>query len=202
MHLITTLGLAFGSAWVSGINLYAMVATLGLLGRFAGLDLPGDLDAVTNGWVIGTSVVLYCVEFVADKVPVVDSAWDVAHTFIRVPAGAIVAAAALGDFSPTVQVIAFLLGGGLALSSHGAKASTRAALNLSPEPVSNWVASVAEDVVAFGGTLLAVFLPAVMLVVVAVAVLVTVWLLPKVLRLARRWFAAARGLFRRAPRAA
>jgi hypothetical protein len=182
---------------VSGINLYAMVATLGLLGRFAGLDLPGELDAVTNGWVIGTAVVLYCVEFVADKVPVVDSAWDVVHTFIRVPAGAIVAAAALGDFSPTVQVIAFLVGGGLALSSHGAKASTRAALNLSPEPVSNWVASVAEDVVAFGGTLLAIFLPAVMLVVVVVAVLVTVWLLPKVFRLARRWFAAARGLFRR-----
>jgi hypothetical protein len=197
MEIISTLGLALGSAWASGINLYAMVATLGLLGRFAGLDLPGDLDVVTDWWVIGVAGLLYCVEFVADKVPVVDSVWDVVHTFVRVPAGAVVAAAALGDFSPTVQVVAFLAGGGIALSSHGAKASARAAMNLSPEPVSNWTASVVEDGLAFGGTLLAVFLPVVMLVVVAVAVALTIWLLPKIVRLFKRTVATARGMFRR-----
>lgn len=202
MELLSTLGLAFGSAWVSGINLYAMVATLGLLGRFAGLDLPGDLEAATSWWVIGTAGVLYVVEFVADKVPVVDSVWDVIHTFIRVPAGAIVAAAALGDFSAPVQLVAFLIGGGLALSAHGAKASARAAMNLSPEPVSNWTASVVEDVMAFGGTLLAVFLPVVMLVIVVIAVALTIWLLPKILRLLKRTFAAARGVFRRTKRQA
>src|SRR3954466_8031557 len=131
MNLISILGLAFGSAGGGGLNLYAMVLTLGLLGRFGGLHLPGDLGAVTDWWIIGAAALLYAVEFVADKVPVVDSVWDVVHTFVRVPAGAIVAAAALGDFSPTVQVIALLVGGGLALTSHGAKASARAALNLS-----------------------------------------------------------------------
>lgn len=199
MGLISTLGLAFGSAWVSGVNLYAMILTLGLLGRFAGLPLPGSLGVVTDWWIIGFAALLYCVEFVADKVPIVDSVWDVVHTFVRVPAGAVVAAAALGDFSPTVQVIALLLGGGIALSSHGAKASARAAMNLSPEPVSNWTASVVEDVVAVGGTLLAAFLPVVMLVLVVLAVGLTIWLLPKILRLFRRTYETARGLFRRAP---
>jgi hypothetical protein len=191
MGILGTLGLAFGSAWTSGLNLYAMVATLGLLGRFAGLTLPGDLGVLTNEWVIGTALLLYVVEFVADKVPYVDSVWDVVHTFIRVPAGAIVAAAALGDFDPAVQLVAFLVGGGLALSSHGMKASARATANLSPEPASNWTLSVVEDVAAVGGTLLAVFLPVVMLVVVAIAVGLTVWLLPKIVRRVRRTFATA-----------
>ena len=200
MNVIATLGLAFGSAWVSGINLYAMVATLGLLGRFAGLDLPGDLGVLTSWWIIGIAVALYCVEFVADKVPVVDSVWDVVHTFVRVPAGAIVAAAALGDFSRGVQVAALLVGGGLALSSHSAKAATRAAVNLSPEPASNVVVSIAEDILAIGSTLLAAFAPVVMLVVVAVALVVTAWLLPKILRLLRRAFGSARSVFRRGPK--
>ena len=200
MNVIATLGLAFGSAWVSGINLYAMVATLGLLGRFAGLDLPGDLGVVTSWWIIGIAGLLYCVEFVADKVPVVDSVWDVVHTFVRVPAGAVVAAAGLGDFSPGVQVAAFLVGGGLALSSHSAKAATRAAVNLSPEPASNVVVSIAEDVLAIGSTLLAAFAPVVMLVVVAVALVLTAWLLPKILRLLRRAFGSARAAFRRGPK--
>ena len=196
MGILGTLGLAFGSAWVSGINLYAMVLTLGLLGRFGGLALPGDLDVVSSWWIIGTAGVLYLVEFVADKVPYVDSVWDVVHTFVRVPAGAVVAAAALGDFDPTIQIIAFLLGGGLALSSHGAKSSLRAAANLSPEPASNWTLSLVEDVVAVGGTVLAVLLPVVMLVVVAVALAVTLWLLPKIVRRVRRTFAAAGAFLR------
>jgi hypothetical protein len=161
MDLVTTLSLALGSAWVSGINLYATVATLGLLGRYAGLELPGELSAVTNGWVIGVAVALYCVEFVADKIPVVDSTWDVA------------------------------------LGSHGTKTGIRAFLNLSPEPVTNVVASVTEDVVAVGSILLAVFLPILFLCVLAVAVGMTIWLLPKILRLARRSFQTARGVLAR-----
>lgn len=180
--VLGTLGLALGSSWASGINLYAMVATLGLLGRFAGLELPGDLGIVTDWWVIGIATVLYVVEFAADKVPIVDSIWDVVHTFIRVPAGAVVAAAALGDFSPWVQVVAFLLGGGVALSSHGAKAATRVVANMSPEPASNITLSVVEDVIAVGGTLLAAFLPILMLGFVVIAVTAVIWLAPKVFR--------------------
>lgn len=196
MDLIGTLGLAFGAAWTSGINSYAMVATLGLLGRYAGLELPGELGVMTSWWVIGTAAALYCVEFVADKIPAVDSAWDAIHTFVRVPAGAIVAAAALGDFSPTVQVLAFLVGGGVALTSHGTKAATRAAINLSPEPASNVVASVVEDVIAVGGTILAVVLPVVMFVVVAVAVVISLWLLPKIYRFLRRAAVTAKSVIR------
>jgi hypothetical protein len=194
MDLIATLSVALGSAWVSGINLYATVATLGLLGRFAGLTLPGDLSAVTNPWVIGVAVALYCVEFVADKVPVVDSAWDVVHTFVRVPAGAVLAASAFGDFDPSIRILALLVGGGLALGSHGTKAGIRALVNMSPEPVTNVVASVTEDVVAVGSILLSVFLPILFLCMLAVAVGVTIWLLPKIVRLARRTFETGRKL--------
>ena len=134
MNFISTLAVAMGASWVSGINLYAAVATLGLLGRFAHLPLPGELEALTSWWVIGIASVLYVIEFLADKIPVVDSTWDVIHTFIRVPAGAVLAAASFGDFDKGIQVIAFLLGGSLALSSHGTKAATRAVLTLVRSP--------------------------------------------------------------------
>jgi hypothetical protein len=192
MDIIGRLATAFGPAWASGLNLYAMVATLGLLGRFGGLHLPGELEVLTNKWVIGVALALYGVEFIADKIPIVDSVWDLIHTFLRVPAGAVVAAAAMGDYSRPIQIIAFLIGGGLALSSHGTKAATRAALNLSPEPFSNIIASLVEDVIAVGATVLAFIAPLVVLVLVAVALVVTVWLLPKIVRLASRTFGAAR----------
>ncbi len=126
MDFISTLEIGLGASWVSGIRLYAAVATLGLLGRFANLKLPGELDVVTNWWVIGVALFMFVVEFIADKIPVVDSIWDVIHTFIRIPAGAVIAATAFGDFDRSVQVVALLVGGGLALSSHGTKAATRA----------------------------------------------------------------------------
>ncbi|HLA09962.1 MAG TPA: DUF4126 domain-containing protein [Pyrinomonadaceae bacterium] len=185
MNFITTLAIAMGSSWVSGINLYAGVATLGLLGRFAGLELPGELQAVTSWWVIGIALFLYVVEFVADKIPFVDSTWDVIHTFIRVPAGAVLAAASFGDFDRTVQVIALLLGGGLALSSHGTKAATRAVVNASPEPFSNTALSLFEDVLAVGAILLAVFVPVVLFIVVGVGLLITILVLPRILRFLR-----------------
>ena len=182
MNLISTLAIAMGAGWVSGINLYAAVATLGLLGRFANLRLPGELDILTSWWIIGLAVALYLVEFIADKVPYVDSVWDAIHTFIRIPAGAVLAATAFGDFDRGVQVAAFLLGGGLALSAHGTKAGARAAINLSPEPASNIVASLTEDVIAVGSILLSVFAPFVLFAVITVFVILSFLMARKILK--------------------
>ena len=195
MNLISTLAIAMGAGWVSGINLYAAVATLGLLGRFAHLRLPGELDILTNWWIIGLAVALYLVEFVADKVPYVDSVWDAIHTFIRVPAGAVLAATAFGDFDRGVQVAAFLLGGGLALSAHGTKASARAAINLSPEPASNVVVSLTEDVIAVGSVLLSVFAPFVLFAVMAVFLTVSFLMLRKVVSALKAMMLRVRQVF-------
>jgi hypothetical protein len=188
MDITSTLALAMGSSWLSGVNLYATVATLGLLGRFAHVQLPGSLDVVTNWWVIGIATVLYCVEFLADKIPVVDSVWDAVHTFIRVPAGAVLAAASFAHFDTTIQTIALLCGGGLALTSHTTKATTRAAINTSPEPVSNITASVAEDALAVGGTAIAAFYPVVMIVIVVLGVVFSLVIVPKLIAYLRRVF--------------
>lgn len=150
---VSTLGVAMGSAWVSGINLYAAVATLGLLQHFGFAHLPGDLALVDQWWVILLAGALYLVEFVADKVPAVDSMWDAVHTFIRVPAGAVLASAAFAHFDSAVRVAALLLGGGVALSSHGTKAAARIGANLSPEPFSNVVLSFVEDLMVIGSSL-------------------------------------------------
>lgn len=195
MNLIQILGLALGSAWTSGINLYATVAVLGLLQHYGLARLPGSLQALDNWYVIGVALALYAVEFFADKVPYVDTVWDAVHTFIRVPAGAALAAAATSDVSPAVQVIALLLGGGLALSTHGTKATVRAAANVSPEPLTNWALSFVEDVIAVGAVVLAVIHPVAILAVIAVFLVAFAWLLPKVLRRIRRMFAAARAFF-------
>lgn len=185
-----------GASWVSGINLYATVATLGLLGRLAHLKLPGELDVLTNWWVIGVALFLFVIEFVADKIQVVDSVWDVIHTFIRIPAGAVIAATAFGNFDRRIQVIAFLVGGGLALSSHGTKAATRAIINASPEPVSNIVMSLAEDVLVVVSVLLAVFLPVLVFLVIAAGLAFSLWILPKVIRFFKNVGRRVRGLFR------
>ena len=197
-QLISTIAIAMGASWVSGINLYATVATLGLLSRFAELQLPGELQVLTSWWVIGIAAVLYVIEFVADKVPIVDSTWDVIHTFIRVPAGAVLAASAFGDFDRGIQVIALLLGGGLALSSHGTKAATRAMLNASPEPVSNVVASVLEDILAVVSVICSVFLPVLLFVIVGTGLVISFLVFKRILRFFRQvanslrnWFAPA-----------
>jgi Domain of unknown function (DUF4126) len=195
MNLIGTLAIAMGAGWVSGINLYAAVATLGLLGRFANLQLPGELDILTSWWIIGLAVVLYIIEFFADKIPYLDSAWDAVHTFIRIPAGAVLAATAFGDFDRGVQIVALLLGGGLALSAHGAKATARAAINLSPEPASNIIASLIEDVVAVGSILLSVFLPVALIIFLVVFLALSMYMLPRMLRILRAGVARVRGVF-------
>ncbi len=195
MSFISTLAVAMGASWVSGINLYACVTTLGLLSRFAHLQLPGELQVLTNWWVIGVAAALYVVEFVADKIPIVDSTWDVIHTFIRIPAGAVLAAATFGDFDKSVQVIAFLLGGGLALTSHGTKAATRAVINMSPEPVSNIVASTLEDVLAVVSVVFALFYPVLLFLVVAVGLVISALVLPRIVRFFRRVIGSIRRLF-------
>ncbi len=198
MDFISTLAIGMGASWVSGINLYATVATLGLLSRLANLKLPGELEVVTNWWVIGVALFLFVIEFVADKIQVVDSVWDVIHTFIRIPAGAVLAATAFGDFDRRIQVIALLAGGGLALSSHGTKAATRAIINTSPEPVSNIVVSLAEDVLVVVSVVLAVFLPVVIFFVIAAGLVFSFWILPKIVRFFQQVGRRVRGFFKTA----
>ena len=196
MEWFSTLSLALGSAWTSGINLYATVSVLGLLQKFGSVKLPGGLDVLDNWWIIGIAGGLYLIEFFADKIPYVDSVWDVVHTFIRVPAGAVVAWAAVSDMNPAIVIPATLIGGGLALSSHGTKATARIAANLSPEPVTNTLLSLAEDAIAIIGVLLAVFAPVLIAIVLIVFLLFFFWFFPKILRAIKRLFTAVAGFFR------
>ena len=189
MDWLGTLGMAMGSAWLSGINLYATVATLGLLQRFGFAALPGNLSVLGEWWVIAVAAGMYAVEFVADKIPLVDTAWDAVHTFIRVPAGAVLAATAFADFDPSVRVIALLAGGGVALGSHGVKAAARVAVNTSPEPFTNILISLAEDVFTVGASAVMVAHPLLILGAVAVFLAIVAWMLPKIVRALRRMFA-------------
>ena len=196
MDWFSTLSLALGSAWTSGINLYATITILGLLQKFGFAKLPGGLDVLDNWWIIGVAGGLYLIEFFADKIPYVDSVWDVIHTFIRVPAGFIVAYAATYDLDPSIYIPAALIGGGLAFSSHGTKAAARVAANLSPEPLSNWTLSLVEDIIAFVGTLLAVFAPAIIAITLVIFIAFFLWFFPKVIRAVRRMFSAVAAFFR------
>ena len=185
MSLVSTIALALGASWASGIRLYAAVATLGIMSRLDWVTLPGNLTVVENPYVIGVAGVMFLAEFLADKIAIFDSVWDAIHTFIRIPAGAVLASAAFADFAPPVQFAALLIGGGVALSSHGTKATTRAAVNTSPEPFSNVAVSAVEDVVSFGGILMAVFVPIIAIAVIVTLVLVSLIFLPKMFRAMR-----------------
>lgn len=196
---LTTLGTAMGSAWLSGINLYATVVTLGLLQRFELVKLPGGLHVLGEWWLIGLAGAFYLIEFVADKIPAVDSIWDAVHTFIRVPAGAILAATAFAEFDPAVKAVAMIVGGGIALSSHGTKAATRLAANTSPEPISNFALSIVEDIVTFGSTVLMAFFPILILIVVVIFLVLLIWLGPKAVRALKRLMAKLRGLTAASP---
>src|SRR6266496_5250142 len=195
MDLIQILGLAFGSAWTAGINLYATVAVLGLLEHYKLAHLPGSLHVLDNWYIIGVALALYVIEFFADKIPYVDTVWDAIHTFIRVPAGAVIAAAATSGINPTVQVVALLIGGGLALSTHATKATARGAVNVSPEPVTNWILSIVEDIIAVGAVVLAVLHPIGILVLILIFLLILAWLLSKVVRRIKHMLAIVRSFF-------
>jgi hypothetical protein len=192
MGTIEALALAMGTAWTSGINLYATVAALGIANLAQLIQLPPDLQVLSHPAVIGIACTMYMIEFFADKVPYVDSGWDVLHTFIRVPAGAILAARSLGDMNPALELAALLAGGSIALAAHGLKATTRLAINASPEPFSNWAASITEDITVFGSLWMIFHHPIVMMLLVAGFIALMVWLVPKIFRLAKRGFQALR----------
>jgi hypothetical protein len=183
---LETLALALGTSFASGINLYATVAALGLLHRFDVFQLPSSLDVLANPWVIGIAAALYIIEFAADKVPYVDNVWDVIHTFIRPSAAAVLAYGAFAEMPDAWRVIAALLAGGVALTSHSTKASTRAAVNASPEPVSNWILSLFEDAIAFVLTWLAVTHPILTVALVIVFLIVSTYIITKFFGFLRR----------------
>jgi len=196
MGTLEALSLAMGTAWTSGINLYATVAALGIAGRAEMIKLPPDLQVLMHPAVIAVACIMYVIEFFADKVPYVDSGWDVLHTFIRVPAGAILAARSLGDMNPALELVALLGGGAVALAAHGTKATTRLAINASPEPFSNWFASVTEDLAVLGGIWMIFNHPVLMLILILSFLALVAWLAPKLFRLAKRGFQALRDRLR------
>ena len=188
MHPLETLALALGTGFSSGLNLYATVATLGLLQRFGIVHLPQPMQVVAHPWVIGIAVALYLVEFFADKIPYLDTLWDAAHTFIRPPAAALLAYAAAGAAPPEWRWGAALLAGGVALTSHGTKASARAAVNTSLEPFSNWALSFGEDLLAVWLSWLASVHPVATIVLVTALVALSAFLLFHLFRFARKAF--------------
>ncbi len=198
-EITATVAIAAGAAWASGINLYAALLMFGILGTTGTLTLPPNLEILTNPLVITAAGFMYLVEFFADKTPGVDSAWDVIHTFVRIPAGAALAAGAVGELDAGVQMAAFIVGGGLAASSHVAKTSSRAVINTSPEPVTNWSASVTEDLMVFGGLWAALNHPVVFLVLLLIFLLALAWLLPKIFRILKGIFSRIRDFFRGTP---
>jgi len=195
-QISTTLALTMGLAWASGINLYATLFTLGYLANTGNIDLPPDLQIVANPMVMGAAGVMYFIEFFADKMPGVDTGWDAIHTFIRIPAGAMLAAGAVGDLNPVVELAAAIMGGGLAAGSHATKAGTRVLINTSPEPFSNWFASVAEDIAVIGGVWACINHPVLFLIALAFFILMMIWLLPRIWVGVKKVFGFIGNLFR------
>lgn len=187
-EISSILALSMGVAWASGINLYAAVFMLGLLNSLGHMTLPPDLQVLSDPLVMFAAGFMYMVEFTADKIPGVDTGWDGLHTFIRIPAGAILAAGAMGDVAPAAELAAALVGGSIAAGSHAFKAGSRVLINTSPEPVTNWTASVAEDVAVIGGLWAALNHPVWFLVGLSVFIVLLVWLLPKLWRGIKRVF--------------
>ncbi|HEY7111464.1 MAG TPA: DUF4126 domain-containing protein [Thermoanaerobaculia bacterium] len=192
LSTIALLGLLAGSSLASGLRLYATIAVLGFLGRMGALALPGELSVLANTWVIVTAGLLYLVEFFADKIPYLDSIWDAVHTFVRVPASALLAWAATAHAPDSLRVIAALLCGGVTLSAHGLKSTARVAINTSPEPASNWAASLAEDGTVAVLLWLAVAHPLAALAAAAAVVLLAVLAFSWIRRLLRRLAGAER----------
>jgi hypothetical protein len=188
VNTIETISLAMGAAWGSGINLYAAVLTLGVMGITGSVTLPAELQVLSNPLVIGAAGLMYAVEFFADKIPGVDTIWDGLHTFIRIPAGAMLAAGAVGELGAGAELAALIAGGSLAATTHATKAGTRAVVNASPEPFSNWTLSIGEDMAVFGGVWAALQHPWLFSAALIVFILLMVWILPKIWRGIRKVF--------------
>jgi hypothetical protein len=189
VEILTALGRTMGFSFAAGINLYATVAILGLAKRYGWVALPEQFSVFDNDVVIVVALVLYAIEFFADKIPWVDSIWDAVHTFIRPVGGAVIAVTTLGEANPTMQGLIALAGGTLAAGTHFTKAGTRAAANTSPEPFSNWILSVGEDLFVLGLSALALKYPLVAAVVVLVAVALMIVFATWIVRAVKRRFA-------------
>jgi hypothetical protein len=194
MELIALLGRTAAFSFAAGVNLYATVAVIGLAARFDWVLLPPQFEIFASPLVIAVALVLYLVEFLADKVPYVDTAWDIAHTIVRPLGGAFVAVASVGETSPAAQGLAALVGGSLAAGSHLTKAGTRAVANTSPEPLSNWALSLAEDGLVVGLGILALTYPVTALVVTIVLVGLMAVFAAAIVRAVRRRFSSLRGV--------
>ncbi len=179
-QLTATLALTMGTAWAAGINLYATIAVLGILGITGNVVLPEQLLVLQDPLVIGAAALMYLVEFFADKTPGVDTGWDAIHSFIRIPAGVMLAAGAVGEVNPSLVIAAGVLGGGIAATTHTIKAGSRVLINTSPEPFSNWTASVLEDVAVIGGIWTMLHYPLAFLLFFIVFILLAIYLLPKI----------------------
>lgn len=194
--IIKTIALTMGVAWASGINLYAAILVLGILGSTGNITLPPELVILSDPLIIAAAGVMYVIEFFADKIPGVDNGWDTIHTFIRIPLGALLAAAAVGEVNPAVAIAAALLGGGLAASTHAAKAGSRVLINTSPEPVTNWITSLGEDILVIAGLWTALHYPLVFVIFLVVFLILLVWLLPKIWRGVLKIISLLANLFR------
>lgn len=193
--IIHTITLAMGASWASGINLYATIFVLGFSAINGAFVLPVGLEVLSNPIVIGAAGLMYCVEFFADKIPGVDTSWDAIHTFVRIPAGAMLAAGAVGDMGMAAELSAAILGGGLATATHAAKAGSRVMINTSPEPFTNWGASLSEDVIVFAGLWTALNHPVIFLVGLVVFIILLIWLLPKLWKGIKKVFGFLARLF-------
>ncbi|MEE4314963.1 MAG: DUF4126 domain-containing protein [Desulfofustis sp.] len=198
-QVIATIALTMGAAWASGINLYATIGVLGLLGSSGNIVLPETLAVLQNPLVIGAAMLMYFVEFFADKTPGVDTGWDTIHTFIRIPAGVMLAAGAVGEVNPAIVVAAGILGGTISATSHTIKAGSRVLINTSPEPFTNWAASIAEDIGVIGGLFVALHYPALFLVLLVLFIILSIWLIPKLWRGICLIFAKIKTLFSTTP---
>jgi len=188
MDILSNLGALLGGSWASGVNLYLTIAVLGILDKMNVLSLPGDLEVISNPFIIGIAIVIYLIEFFADKIPLVDSAWDSIHTFIRPIGGAALSYMAMADMGPVAQIPAALLSGTIAMDSHLTKATTRAAINTSPEPFTNSVASVSEDAMVVGVIWMIVKHPIIAGIAVILFVLFSIWFLKMMFKFVKKIF--------------
>jgi hypothetical protein len=182
METVSIISATLGVAWASGINLYAALVMLGWMGMTGTIDLPPDLEILSNPLVLGAAAVMYCVEFFADKIPGVDTAWDALHSFIRIPAGAMLAAGAISPLGAEAELAGLILGGVLTAGTHATKAGSRVLINTSPEPFTNWTASVGEDIAVFAGLWAALNHPVLFIVLIVLVIALMIWLLPRIWR--------------------
>ncbi len=195
-EIASIIALTMGAAWAAGINLYAAILVLGILGNTGNINLPPDLYILMDPLVLGAAGIMYAVEFFADKVPGVDNGWDALHTFIRIPAGALMAAGAVGEMNPAVAVAAAILGGGIAAGTHAVKAGTRVMINASPEPFSNIAASLAEDLAVIFGLWVALQHPWFFIILMVVFLIFLAWVLPKIWRAIKMVFSRIARFFK------